>query len=427
VPPLRTALILIFFLLISPVLAAPSSQESEDVTYRFANLTQGTGVDLYRNNRVAFFGIAPGQVSAERVVNSSDAQIFRLFPENANPETSQPLVELGVKIEPGTYVVIVARQQDEEFFLEAYARDLSSIVTHRARLQVIHAAERAPDIAVVGQNEDVLIDRAAYITPVQADIPGGNYQISIVNADQRDEVLAQVRLEANAGTHSTLLVYGSGEAIRAQSFSTSLEQKGLFRFVHAASMTAPVDVYMDDIRIFENIPYQGVTEYTEVGLNAGSRPTRYTLALYPTGADAASTPPLLLTTITISANFAVTGLAEQGSNLRLITHIDDLQQMSIGRARVRFVNAALNLPLMTVTDGGGNPIVDPIEYPNSSSHRSLTEGTRTLIFKKTEGARVHTVNDFDFQANHFYVLILVGDAQIPNTLTVLVLDWNWKQ
>ncbi len=417
------AFVLIVCLLASGIFAAPPQQGTEDVTYRFANLTQDTGVDLYRNDRVAFFGIAPGQLSAERVIDSSDTQTFRLYPQNATPETTSPMVELSLKIEPNTDFVLVGRQEGEQFFLEAYARDLSSIVTHRARVQVIHVAEGAPEIAVIGQNEDVLIDRAELLTPIQADVPAGNYQISVVNADDTSEILAQVPLNAASGTLSTLLVYGTGEDVRAQSFSTPLVQKGLFRFVHAAQNTPAVDIYLDDIKVFENIPYEGTTEYVDVGLKDESS---YVLALYATGADPASTAPLLQTNITISDKYAITGMIEQGSDLRLITHIDDLQQMSVGRARVRFVNAALNLPLMTVTDGNGNPIVDPIEYPNSSSHRSLTEGSRTLIFKKTGGAQVHTVDNFNFQANHFYVLILVGNAQIPNTLTVLVLDWNWR-
>lgn len=416
------ALLLIVCLMASSLFSATAQQGTEDVTYRFANLTQDTGVDLYRNDRIAFFGIAPGQLSAERVIDSSATQTFRLYPQNANPETTPPIVELSLKIEPNTDFVLIGRQENDTFFLEAYARDLSSIVTHRARVQVIHVAEGAPEVAVIGQNEDMLIDRAGFITPIQADIPAGNYQISVVNADDTSEILAQVPLNAASGTLNTLLVYGTGQDVRAQSYSTPLVQKGLFRFVHAAQNTPAIDIYLDDIKVFENVPYKGTTEYVDVGLKEDS----YMLALYPTGTDPASTTPLLQTNITISDNYAVTGMIEQGSELRLITHIDDLQQISVGRARVRFVNAALNLPLMTVTDGNGNPIVDPIEYPNSSSHRSLTEGSRTLIFKKTGGAQVHTVDNFNFQANHFYVLILVGDAQSPNTLTVLVLDWNWR-
>ncbi len=398
----------------------------EDVTYRFANLTETTGFDLYRNDRNAFFAIEGGQVSAERVINSADTQVFRLYPQNASIDNTPALAEITLTLAPNSYFVLIARQDGDKVILESYNRDVSNTLTHRARLQVIHVAQDVSDVAVMGQNEDLLFSRAGFAAPVQADIPSGNYQLSIVNPSDTTQVLAKVSVQANGGSNHTLLIYGSVENVRAQSFSSQLSQKGLIRFVHAAPRTSAVDIYLNEERIFSEIYYKEATDYIELELNSGGEPTGYELTVYPAGADPTSILPILQTVVTLSARFAVTGMLEQTEKLRFIPHADDLQQISINKARTRFINATFNLPLLTVADQNGNAIIEPIEYPNSSSHRSISAGFRTLIFRETQGENVFLLQNFNFEFNHSYTFILLGDASRANSTEILILEWSWR-
>ena len=114
-------------------------------------------------------------------------------------------------------------------------------------------------------------------------------------------------------------------------------------------------------------------------------------------------------------------------SLRLLTYQDDHQLIPENQARLRVINAAVNLPQLTVRDDSSTPLVGGLEYVLGSRNQNIDAGFRTLVFRETSGLDYVTLTDFEFQPNHFYTFIVIGNALIDGSIEVLPLDWNWQQ
>ena len=246
--------ILIAFLLVStsvPVLAHPdlplpettAPQEEGDI-FRFLNLIDGTStsVDVYRDDNIAFFGIAPQDVSAERIIQPGEHS-FEIYAQNDDPATTTPLATLSLTADAGTETLVIAWVQDGKIALTNHLSDNQPLATSRTRVELLHLSDSAPNITIAAQNGDILFENTQKGETTRADAPVGTYQLSL--SDETDETLTSSTLNASPGELETVFLFGINR-MRIFSLTRQLDQHALLRFVNAALDLLSLDVNVED-------------------------------------------------------------------------------------------------------------------------------------------------------------------------------------
>lgn len=410
---LRVLLLLTLFLLAVP--RPGRAQEATNSPYQFLNL-MAEPLDLYLDGEAVFFGVEPTVFARERVLTDTGAYPFAIYAENADRTTTDAFAELAVELSAGTPFLLVAYMQaDGTPALMQINRDLAPIGANLGRLQAVNLSQ-FDALTVTGQNADVLVEALPAGEILSQDISAGNYQVTLTEA--AGEQVGATGTNLQPGTLTVLIMYGDARTIQ---FSEALEQKALFRFVHGGRVSPALDVYMNDVLTFENIAFQGVTDYALV--EAGT----YPVALYEAGADPASSAPLWSGNVILSTSLPQTGVALGETNFRLLTYADDLLQLPLDTVRVRVINAALNMPLMTVTDATESVLVGGLEYALGSQNLARPVGEDTFTFRETDAAFTISLDNFALEPHTSYTFVVVGNALIEDGVTILTLPWRWDQ
>ncbi|MFP4321653.1 MAG: DUF4397 domain-containing protein [Anaerolineales bacterium] len=384
------------------------------ITYRFLNLTD-QNVDLYRAGEVVFFDVAPRTPSAERTLAVDEAPEFSVYAANDTPGEAEPFLEGGVELSPGSDALLILTNTGGELAWLVHIIDTTPLAPQRARLEVLHLADEGP-LNLVGQNDDTL-SAALPGEAMRSAIPSGGYQYRLQDAADAD--VLQATLEAQPGTVTTLILTDDADDLHTISLRDTVPQQAAIRLVHAGRIAPAVDIYFNDVMLVSNLAYQELSDYTALA------PDTYRVSIYEAGQLPAPGTALWEGNVELTASAPRTGVILGEASLRLITYLDDHQLIPQDRARLRIVNAALNLPLLTVRQAEQNaPLVGGLEYALGSGNQNLEPGSLALTFRETDGIDLR-MEDFDLQANHYYTLVTVGNALIEDEFGVLVLDWNW--
>lgn len=392
------------------------AQRQAPILYRFLNLAfeVGANVDLYLDREAEFFEVEPETLTGEKFIGQAGEHEFQLYIEQANIEAAAALAELTLEVEEGDTFLLIAYEQDGKVTLMAHRYDFSPVRANHARLEVIQLALDIPAVSVLGQNNDLLVQEAKAGEVTTVEIPGGVYQASL--RDPASSKIAETTLNADSGNLATLVVYAD-DRVKTRQLNFPLAIEGVFRFVHAGRIAPPLDVYFGEELVFSEVAYKQGTAYKS--LPQGN----YTVSLVEAGQPLADTTPLWTGRVSLGTT-PLTGVALGEVTLRLVTYQDDLQLIPAERARVRFINAALNLPLLTVYTDGSEPLIGGLEYILGSPNLNVEVGERPLIFKETEGAELVTLEAFQFEPNYFYTFIVVGNALVEDSVEVLRLGYQ---
>ncbi len=408
--------LLAFMLILALMPATLIAQDDSTLTYRFVNLTENA-IDLYGAEDVILFDVPSGNASAQRRLEAGGEVAFAVYARNDTPDEATPLLTQTLTLQDATDGLVILSGAGEALRLTAHVYDTAPVAAQRARVEVLHLAETGP-LALVGQNNDMLIEATGPDDVVRADVPAGSYQYTLRDDDDND--LNAGTLDARPGRLTTLIVYGTADDLNAFSLAQDLPQQAAFRLVHAGRIAPDVDVYFDDVLLFSNVAYQDASDYTALD------PGTYTVGVYDVGDLPGSDTPIWSGAVELTANAPRTGVIMGEASLRLITYLDDHQLIPAERSRLRVINAALNLPLLTVrVDGQNTPLVGGLEYALGSGNQNLEPGPLALTFRETEGIDL-LQRDFSLLPNHYYTLVTVGNALVADEFSVLVLEWTWQ-
>lgn len=153
---------------------------------------------------------------------------------------------------------------------------------------------------------------------------------------------------------------------------------GLLRLAHLSPDTPSVDVYVDSVStpsdklVLHGVSYGTISDYQQVA------PGTYTVAMRSSGA-AADTPPVLSTTVQVSAQNART-VAGVGyfAKLGLEVLTDDLVLPPAGKARLRVITAAATAKALTVSLSGGAPLASALPFAKTTGYVDVPAGRTTL-------------------------------------------------
>jgi hypothetical protein len=185
--------------------------------------------------------------------------------------------------------------------------------------------------------------------------------------------------------------------------------QAMIRIAHFSPDAAYVDVYVVSLnrnQLFPNVFYKNVSAYWKV--NAG--PFTYEVR----GAGAApSSPPAIKLTGNLQAGRAYT-VAAVGprTDLRAVLLNDDMAPTAQGRARVRFISAAVGLPAVDVAVDGR--VLSPkLSFAAPSAYRPLRTGRLQVEARKAGRGEVLFRDDLRVRAGTVSSAVLIGGAGQP--------------
>ena len=181
-------------------------------------------------------------------------------------------------------------------------------------------------------------------------------------------------------------------------------QPAMVRVAHFSPDAPAVDVYVNDDRVLSGVKYKTVSKYLE--LPAGS----YDLAVRPAGA-AASSDPVIEATAKVKTGNAYT-VAAVGALADIKGQIfgDDLSAPGSGKAKVRVIHAAPEVPAVDVAVKGGPTLFEGARFPSATDYAEVAAGTYPLQVKAASGGDVLLAASLPVKAGTIYSVAAVGGA-----------------
>jgi hypothetical protein len=178
------------------------------------------------------------------------------------------------------------------------------------------------------------------------------------------------------------------------------------RLAHLSPDTPNVDVYLDSQshaipeQVFRGVGYGIMSGYLKLP------PGGYTVAMRPSGAPK-SQKPVLTTQVSVDAGeaYTVAGVGKYaGLGLKVLT--DDLSLPAQGQAKVRVIQASLNVPVLGLNMPDGSPIASNVAFATTTDYQLVTPGTWKLVLKPSDG-RASTEVDADLGEGNVYTLLVL--------------------
>jgi Domain of unknown function (DUF4397) len=178
----------------------------------------------------------------------------------------------------------------------------------------------------------------------------------------------------------------------------------LVRVAHLSPDAPAVDVYVNDDKVLSGVGYPTVSKYLE--LPAGN----YDLAVRPAGA-AASSDPVVEATAEVEAGAAYT-VAAVGALDDIAAEIfaDDLSAPASGKAKVRVIHAAPEVPAVDVAVEGGPTLFQEAEFPSATDYAQVAAGTYPVQVKAAGGDDVLLEASLPVKAGTIYSVAAIGGA-----------------
>jgi Domain of unknown function (DUF4397) len=189
--------------------------------------------------------------------------------------------------------------------------------------------------------------------------------------------------------------------------------RALVRVAHLSPDASYVDVYMVSLnrrQLFPNVFYKSVSAYWPVA--AGP----FTYEVRAAGA-APESEPVIQVKGNLAAGKAYT-VAAVGRRDRLqgVLLRDDMAPSAPGRAKLRFLDAALDLPPVDIAVAGGPALESRLAFPESTGYRQLPSGSYRVEVRRSGAEAVLVEDTVAVRPGTVTSVALVGGAGEPREL-----------
>jgi hypothetical protein len=189
--------------------------------------------------------------------------------------------------------------------------------------------------------------------------------------------------------------------------------RALVRVAHFSPDASYVDVYMvslDRKQLFPNVFYKSVSAYWAVA--AGP----FTYEVRAAGA-APESAPVIRVEGNLAAGKAYT-VAAVGRRDRLqgVLLRDDMAPSAPGKAKVRFLDAAYDLPSVDIAVAGGPVLGARVAFPDATGYRQLASGSYRVEVRRSGGEAVLVEGTVAVRPGTVTSVALVGGSGEPREL-----------
>jgi len=186
-------------------------------------------------------------------------------------------------------------------------------------------------------------------------------------------------------------------------------KQAMVRIAHFSPDAEYVDVYVVTLnrkQMFPNVFYKNVSAYWAV--NAGP----FTYEVRPAGVSATTAPVVRLTgDLKPGGAYTVVAVGKK-TDLSAVLLRDDLSPTDRNSTKVRFLDAAVDLPPLDIAVGG--KVVSPgVSFSSSTGYRQLPTGLVRLEARKAGGTDVVIRDELSLKAGTVNSVALIGGAGQP--------------
>lgn len=187
------------------------------------------------------------------------------------------------------------------------------------------------------------------------------------------------------------------------------------RVIHASPDAPNVDVYANGAAVLTNVPFEASSGYLAVP--AGS----YKFEVYPAGANATSTDPVLTIDANLTANTDYTVIAMgEVANIEAGVFVDNNAAPASGKAHVSVVHAGPDAPAVDIAVAGGPVLVEDLAFSEGAGPLPVDAGTYNLQVRVAGTDTVALPLDgVALQSGTIYTFVATGFLEGEPALTVL--------
>jgi hypothetical protein len=183
--------------------------------------------------------------------------------------------------------------------------------------------------------------------------------------------------------------------------------QAMVRVAHFSPDASYVDVYMVSLnrkQLFPNVFYKSVSAYWRVA--AGP----FTYEVRAAGADPESQPVIQVKGNLAAGRAYTVAAVGRRDRLRGLLLRDDMAPSAPGRAKVRFLDAAFDLPAVDIAVAGGPVLESRLAYPERTGYRQLASGSYRVEVRRAGAGPVLVKGTVAVKPGTVTSVVLLGGA-----------------
>jgi Domain of unknown function (DUF4397) len=202
-------------------------------------------------------------------------------------------------------------------------------------------------------------------------------------------------------------------AVPAAAQAQSRPEQAMVRIAHFSPDASYVDVYMVSLnrkQLFPNVFYKAVSAYWKVA--AGP----FTYEVRPAGATPESAPAIRVTGRLQPGGAYTVAAVGRRDRLRGVLFRDDMSPSAPGKAKVRFLDAAPDLPPVDIALNGGRVLSSDVAFPEPTGYAQLASGAYKVEVRRSGADAVLVRGRVAVRPGTVTSVALLGGAGKPREL-----------
>ncbi len=417
IAPALVAIALLVALLAPATAAAQNEAVVADATIRVVHASPGApAVDVLLDGQPVLERLDYG-TATDYITVSPEEHRLQIVPSGQTANAA--VVDETIDAEPGRAYVLADFGLLNDIQGAAYDVNLDEIEPGAARTRLINFSPDAGAIDLLETGGDEWFGNVGLGDATDyRDVPPATYSVDIRGED--DRVLRTIAdLEIEETRVYDIVVFGqvADDSLAIQALVTTVsppcaEVLGIagagsdacLRLVHAAPDAPPVDIYVNDAPLAENLEYGTATEYVAVP-SGGGRAVR----VVPTGSPIEDA--VIDTSLDFDPGQAYEILATgAGEELELTITGVDLRPVAAGQARVRVIHASPDAGAVDIgIEGDEANLFEGIDYRVATNYLIVDAGDYPIEVRPGgEDMTVALQSDATFEEGVVYDLIAIG-------------------
>jgi hypothetical protein len=415
------AVVLAFIAALLPARAAPALAQEEtvqaDATLRVIHASPGAPeVDVLVDGQPVMQRLAYGDATDYQTMTPQQHRV-QIVPTGQTADAA--VVDETIDAAPGQAYLVAVYGFLNDIGGDVYEVDMSEVEPGTARVRFINFSPDAGDLDLLETGGDEwFTDVGLGEATDYRDVGPGVYSVDLRGDDDRVlKTISDLNFEETRVYDIVALGQIADDSLTVQALVTSIsppcaEVIGLegsgsdacLRIVHAAPDAPPVDVYINDAQIAQDLEYGTATEYAAVPSGAG-RAVRVTA----TGAPAEEA--VVDTSLDFEAGQAYEILVVGGGDkLEAVITGTDLRPLPAGQARIRVVNASPDAGAFDIgIKGQEENLFEGINDKDSTHYVVIDAGDYTLEVRPGgQDMTVAAQSDVTLDEGVTYDLIAIG-------------------
>jgi hypothetical protein len=189
--------------------------------------------------------------------------------------------------------------------------------------------------------------------------------------------------------------------------------KAMVRVAHFSPDASYVDVYMVSLnrkQLFPNVFYKSVSAYWSVA--AGP----FTYEVRAAGASPESEPVIQVKGDLEAGKAYTVAAVGRRDRLQGLLLRDDMAPSAPGRGKVRFLDAAFDLPAVDIAVAGGPVLASRLAYPDPTRYRQVDSGRHKVEVRRPGAGAVLVKGTVAVKPGTVTSVVLLGGAGEPREL-----------